>query len=67
MSHKQAKAIRKEINYHPKDPRAYKELNIKNWVDEKGKPVRTTKTIELDPACSRSLYQEMKKESNDSI
>lgn len=47
MSAKIAKRIRKEINYHPRDPRKY---------------VLGKRGIEIDPTDKRSLYQEMKKE-----
>lgn len=47
MNTKAAKALRKEIGYHPSQPRKY---------------MHTGQGIELDPSDKRALYQEMKKE-----
>lgn len=67
-SAKISKRIRAEINYHPSDPRTYihdKHRKLYRF-EEKGKMV--TKEVNshctsLDPRCTRSLYQEMKREA----
>lgn len=53
-SKKIAKAIRKEIKYHPTQERVYAPIQL-----NKAKP---SITYELDPVCTRVVYQEMKKE-----
>ncbi len=51
MNVKLAKAIRKELHYHPQDVRRYVRLNPQH------------KTLTLDERDSRVLYKEMKKEA----
>lgn len=50
-----AKAIRKEIKYHPNQDRMYTPVQLN--------PKKPSITLELNPSCSRSLYQQMKRET----
>lgn len=50
MSHKIAKALRKEIKYHPTDERVY---------------TRENNILEIHPTDKRALYQELKKEAHE--
>lgn len=59
MNTKLAKSLRASIKYHPSHPRRYV---YEERTTRKHKNGVITGTIELDPACSRSLYQQMKKE-----
>ena len=61
MNTKKAKALRKEIGYHPTDPRFYNSIVKKYHIDEKGVQHQHN-TLEVSPRCSRALYLEMKKE-----
>lgn len=50
MNTKKAKALRRELRYHPSQPRSYVMVNKKG-------------TIELSQTDKRFLYQEIKKEA----
>lgn len=64
MTKKVARQLRKDVNYHPADPREYRIVNkskkLKGIIN--GQAVFKQGTVELSDSCSRSLYQELKKE-----
>lgn len=63
MNNKTARRLRKEANYHPRQPREYHIVNKSRKIKKNGQIKHGT--VELIDADPRTLYKELKKEYNE--
>lgn len=61
MNAKKARQLRKDAHYHPTQERSYTVVNKSRRLKNKAGEFKSG-TVELNESCSRTLYNELKKE-----